>query len=260
MLGLVFIEVPGATPKKPALRVDRAEPAVGADVQPGDVVAERPDLVAGQGRFQHGQVRLAAGGGEGRRDVRDLALGVLDAHDDHVLGQPALALAQARGDSQGEALLAQQGVAAVAGADAPDEALLREVHDEAPVRVEIADRMHALDEVVGVADLVQDLLAHAGHDPHAHGDVGDVGDLDAGLGVGRIGVAHHVGQDVHRLAAHAAVGQLRRASLSPRPGPSSCCSGRPGPSRDGRRRSTAPCGRRPSGGCGADTPWARPSD
>ena len=45
-LGLVLALVPGATPKKPALRVDRPQPPVRADAQPGDVVADRPDLPA----------------------------------------------------------------------------------------------------------------------------------------------------------------------------------------------------------------------
>ena len=60
--------------------------------------------------------------------------------------QPSL-LAQVGGDAQREALLAQQGVAAVARADAPDQVVLREVHDEPPVGVEVADRVQAFDEV-----------------------------------------------------------------------------------------------------------------
>ena len=47
-----------------------------------------------------------------------------------------------------------------------------------------------------------------GHDAHADRDVARVGDHHAGLGVGRVGVAHHVGNDVHRPAGHAAVREL----------------------------------------------------
>jgi len=59
-----------------------------------------------------------------RRDVADVALDVLDAHDDHVLGQPAVAVALPGGDPEREALFTEQGVAAVARADAPDEILI----------------------------------------------------------------------------------------------------------------------------------------
>ena len=50
-----------------------------------------------------------------------------DAEDEHVLGHPALVAGHGRGDAQGEALLAEQGVAAVAGAVGPDLAGLGEV-------------------------------------------------------------------------------------------------------------------------------------
>ncbi len=83
------------------------------------------------------------------------------------------------------------------------------MHDVAAVGAEVADRMAALDESLRRPDSLQDMGPHPGHDPHRDGDVGDVGDLEAGLGVGRVGMAHHVGEDVHRPAAHRPVGQLR---------------------------------------------------
>ena len=49
----------------------------------------------------------------------------------------------ARGDAQRVALLAEERIAAVAGAHAPDELLLGEVEDEAPVRREVAERVQA---------------------------------------------------------------------------------------------------------------------
>ena len=58
-----------------------------------------------------------------------LPCGVGQAQDEHVLGHPALAAGHDRGDAQGQALLAQQGVAAVAGAVGPDQVLFREVGD-----------------------------------------------------------------------------------------------------------------------------------
>ena len=105
---------------------------VGLD--PGDVVADGGDLPSLEacGRDQHGEVGLAAGGGEGPGDVGlfCLACGVrgrFDAEDEHVLGHPAFVAGDIGGDAQGEALLAQQGVAAIAGAIGPDFARLGEL-------------------------------------------------------------------------------------------------------------------------------------
>src|SRR5438045_3914930 len=64
---------------------------------------------------EHGKVGLAAGAGEGGSDVALLALRGGSAHEQHVLGHPTLLLAEEAGDAQGETLLAEQGVAAVAG-------------------------------------------------------------------------------------------------------------------------------------------------
>ena len=52
-----------------------------------------------------------------------------ELEDEHVLGEPALVARHHRGDAQREALLAEQRVAAVAGAVAPDLARLGVVHD-----------------------------------------------------------------------------------------------------------------------------------
>ena len=67
--GLVWKSVPGRDAEEAVLGVDRVEPAVLADADPGDVVADRLDLPARQGRLEHGQVRLAAGRRERRGDV-----------------------------------------------------------------------------------------------------------------------------------------------------------------------------------------------
>src|SRR5207249_11222887 len=116
------------------LGVDGPETPIGPRTHPGDVVAHRPHLPAllRRRRDEHGEVRLAARAREGGGDVVRLALGALHADDQHVLGEPAfLARLYAR-DAEREALLAEQRVAAVAGADRPDELLLRAMADEAP--------------------------------------------------------------------------------------------------------------------------------
>jgi hypothetical protein len=55
--------------------------------------------------------------GNARRDVVHLLLGRGELEDQHVLGEPALVAAHDAGDAQRVALLAQQRVAAVAGAE-----------------------------------------------------------------------------------------------------------------------------------------------
>ena len=98
-------------------------------------------------RNQHRQIGLAAGAGEGGRHVLDAAVRVLHAHDQHVLGQPAFLLAQLAGDAQGQALLAQQHVTAVARPHAPDRVVLREVQDQAAVDVQVRLAVQALGEI-----------------------------------------------------------------------------------------------------------------
>src|SRR5204863_483401 len=76
------------------------------------------------------------------------ALRVLDADDQHVLREPAFLARLPRSEPQRVTLLAEQRVAAVAGAHAPDELFLGEVQDQSPLRRQIAERVHAGDEVV----------------------------------------------------------------------------------------------------------------
>ena len=130
-----------------------------------------------------------------------------------MFGQPALVSRHDRGDAQGVTLLAQQGVAAVAGAVGPDLAALREVDDvldvvAGPRHVGLArlqrraDRVQGRDEEAVVAQHVEGALAHPGHHPHRDGDIGAVGDLDAqggDLGPERTHAERH---HVHGAAAH----------------------------------------------------------
>ena len=118
------------------LGIDGVQAAVLARMQPGDVIAHRPDLPAlvARRRNQHRQIGLAAGGGEGAGQVVNLALRILDADDQHVLGEPAFGACLPAGDAQRVALLAEQRIAAVAGAEALDRQLFGEMHDEAALR------------------------------------------------------------------------------------------------------------------------------
>ena len=261
-LGLVCSLVPGRDAEEPELGVDRVEPAVGADPHPGDVVAERLDLPARDRRGEHREVGLAAGAGERGGDVLHHALGAGELEDEHVLGHPALVAGHHAGDAEGVALLAEQRVAAVAGAEAPDRALLGEVDDvlglaAGPLDVLLArlerhaDRVEGGDVVgVDLLHLAEDLGAHAGHHAHAGDDVGGVGDLDAEHRPLGVEVAHDEGDDVHGPAPHAAPVEVGHDRPSSRRAPSSCWWGRR-PScrasrcRCGPRRAPRRWGRRP---------------
>ena len=133
-----------------------------------------------------------------------LAGRILDADDHHVLGEPALVARLPARDPQRMALLAEQRVAAIARTEALDLERLREVHDEAALGIELADRMQALHEHAVLRDARERSRTHAGHQLHVRGDVGAVGDLDAAARVRRVDGAHAIRNDVHRPAAHAA--------------------------------------------------------
>ena len=137
----------------------------------------------------------------------DVAGGILDADDQHVLCQPALVVRLVAGNAQGVAFLAEQGVAAVAGAVRLDRQFRREMHDPAPLGVQFADGMQALDEAPLALDPRQRGRAHARHDAHVGHHVGAVGDLHAATRQRRIDRPHAVGNDVHRAPGHAAVEQ-----------------------------------------------------
>ena len=156
--------------------VDRPETSVGTDTQPADVVADTPDLVAllfiNFGRNHHGKVGLAAGGGECRADILDLALGIFQTEDEHMLRHPAFLPALIGGNAQREALLAEQDVSAVSGIDRDDGVVLRELADISLLFVHIALGVKTLHPVgVLVAERVENCLAAAGHDCHVEHDI-----------------------------------------------------------------------------------------
>ena len=133
-----------------------------------------------------------------------LALGRGELEDQHVLGHPALVARHRRGDPQREALLAEQGVAAVARAVGPDLAASRGSgrctccrgagprHVLCAVLERHPDRVQAGDEVA-VTERVERRLAHPGHDPHRHGHVRRVGQLHAHVGDRRADRPHREG-------------------------------------------------------------------
>ncbi len=135
-----------------------------------------------------------------------------------MLGQPALLARQDGRDAQGKALLAEQRVAAVARAVAPDGAFLGEVDDVLLRRIRVArpryillarferatDRMKAMHKLA-VTQRLYNVASHAGHDAHVDGHIGRVGQFDADVGDWRTNRPHAERNHVHGAAAHAAV-------------------------------------------------------
>ncbi len=134
------------------LGIDRPQAAVGTDAHPRDVVADGrnfPSLELGR-RRQHREIGLAACARKRGGDVSGLAVGTLQAEDQHVLGEPSFVAAEQARDSQRETFLAEQRVAAVTAADRDNRVVLRKVANQAPLGIQIERAMNSAIEVVGV--------------------------------------------------------------------------------------------------------------
>jgi len=177
------------------LGIDGVELAVRTEFHPGDIIADGLDLPARDGGLHHGQVGLAAGARESCSDVFDHAGGAGQLQNQHVLSQPALFPGLYRGDAQREAFFAQQGIAAVSGAEGDNLAGFREMGDvllvhrgagpgqvRLPVGQGRADRMHTFDEFGALVDLVEDFQSDPGHDAHVDYNIRAVSNLDAVFG------------------------------------------------------------------------------
>ena len=144
-----------------------------------------------------------------------------------MLGHPALVAGLDAGDTQRKALLAEQRVAAVTGAERPDFTGFREVGDILLVHrrarpdavvgfagsQRFADRMHARDEFAVVAEDIEHLGADAGHHFHVDHDIRGIGDFNADLGDVGADRTHRERDNVHGTALHAAVVQPEHGLL-----------------------------------------------
>ena len=111
--------------------------AVGLGFDPSDVVANGGDFPAIEafGWHQHGEVCFAASAGERSCHVVFFSLRIGHSQDEHVFGQPTLFASHAGRDAQGQALFAQQGIAAVARTVRPNFASFWVVNDVLDGRV-----------------------------------------------------------------------------------------------------------------------------
>ena len=127
-VALVFAVRAGHDAEVARLRIDRAQAPIGAGVQPA---MSSPTVQIFQPGIEAGGISIARfvlpqADGNARGDVVRFALRVLDADDEHVLGQPAFVARLPARDAQCVTLLAEQRVAAVARAEALDRELFRE--------------------------------------------------------------------------------------------------------------------------------------
>ncbi len=139
------------------------------------------------------------------------ALRILDADDQHVLGEPAFYACLPARDAQRMAFLAKERVAAVTRAETHDRELLGKMHDEAALGIEIARRVQSLDEAPFARDALEGGAAHAGHHLHVDDDVSAVRDLDAAARTRRVDRSHAIRHDVKRAALHRAAEQVVHA-------------------------------------------------
>ena len=183
------------------LGIDRIEPPIGAEAHPGDVVADRLGFPAGHRRLDHGEIGLAAGTWERRRDIAHLTLRRGELEDQHMLGEPALVARHDGGDPQRVAFLAEKRVAAIARTVGPDLTRLRIVHDifgvvARPRHIAFAGRQrctHRMDtgnEIAVIANGFESRASHPRHDAHRRDHIGAVGDLDAESAEGRAYRSH----------------------------------------------------------------------
>ena len=200
------------------LRIDRIQSAVLARLHPSDVVADCEYLIAilliTLRRDQHSQIGLTASRRESSSDILGFAVRLLNAQDQHVFSHPAFVLALEGSDTQSEALLAQQNVAAVSGVDGPDRVFFRELYDITLFRINICLGVQTTNEVVGgVTQILKCICTHTSHDVHVQNNIDGVSQLNANLCQRRTDRAHRIRDHVHGSALHYAVIQRNELCL-----------------------------------------------
>ena len=184
--------------------VDGIQSAVRTGTHPRDVVADCPDLIAltavALRRNQHRKIRLAAGRRERRRNIGDLALGILDAQNQHMLRHPALLTAQIGCDAQRKAFFAQQNVSAVTGVHGNDGVILREMAYVALFLIDLAFAVQSAHPLGIIAQNIPNRLANTGHDRHVQHNVDGIRQFNADFCQRRTNRAHGVGNHIHCAA------------------------------------------------------------
>ncbi|CAB4675934.1 unannotated protein [freshwater metagenome] len=198
--------------------VNGIETSIVTKLHPANVVTDCFGLPAWNRRNEHRKVCLAACRRERSSDVLRCAFWVCELQDEHVFCKPACIACHHRSDAKCEALLAEQGVAAVARTERPDLTSLREVNDELVVGVAwpcrtcltwsqwVTNGVNTRNPFV-VAENIKCTLAHASHDAHADCYVCAIGELHTNVCDGGAKWSHGERHDVHRATLHCALVQ-----------------------------------------------------
>ncbi len=208
----------GSNAEEAVLRVDSVESAVLAGLHPSDIVADCEYLIAvllvSLRGNEHSEVGLTASRRESSSDVLDLAVGLLNAEDEHMLSHPGLVLTLEGSDTESEALLAEENVSAVSRVDRPDSILFRELNDISLLGVNVSLRVETSYEIVrSIAEVLESLLTHTSHDVHVENNVDRVSYLNADLSERRTDRTHRIRDNVHSSALHNAVVHRCKESL-----------------------------------------------
>ena len=112
-----FVGGAGRNAEVTGFRIDGIQVAIITRLDPGNIITDRRDLPALLlvmfGRNDHREIGFAACTGESGGDVSLFTAWFLNTHDEHVFGQPSLVAGHGGSNAQSQALLAEQGVAAV---------------------------------------------------------------------------------------------------------------------------------------------------
>ena len=194
-------------------RVDGIHLAISMWFDPSNVVADGGDFPAFKTcrRNQHREIGFAASRGESSGDVVFFTLWVGHAQNQHVLCQPTLVAAHIGCNAQCKAFFAQQSVATVARAIAPDFTCFWVVNNvfggvARPFHIGLssgqrrAHGVHARHKSAISAQHVVHGFAHAGHDALVHGHIGAVRQLNANVGNWTAQWAHRKWHHIHGAA------------------------------------------------------------
>ena len=207
----------GSNAEEAVLGVDSIKSAVSAGLHPSDIITNGEYFVAlilvSLRRNEHCEVGLAASRGECSCNVNNLAVGLLNAEDKHMLSHPAFVLALVGSDTECKALLAEENVSAVCGVDGPDSVVLRELNNVSVFGINISLGVETSYEIVGgIAQVLKSLLAHSCHDVHVKNNVDRVSKLNTDLSERRTDRTHGVRDNIHGSTLHNAV--IKRSELS----------------------------------------------
>ena len=178
--------------KESGFRIDCIQLAIGTKLHPTNIVTNGLGFPTRDSRNEHCKIGFATCRRKCCSNVFVSALWIRELKNEHVLGQPTVITCHHTCNAQCEALLAQQCIAAVTRAIAPDLASVREVRDVFvvwiawPCRIFLAcferstNRMQTRHPLI-VAKCIKRTLTHARHNAHAHSNVCAVGELHADM-------------------------------------------------------------------------------